>query len=70
MASEGKRNRCCRRGIEGMRMMRQKNGKTFGLTLDEETVDRRGNRGIPVFSRSRPTKSEQLQRRAANFYHD
>jgi hypothetical protein len=70
MAGEGKRNRCGRGGVEGMRMMRQKNGKTFGLTLFEEMADGRGNRGIPVFSRSCPTESKQLQRRAANFYHD
>src|SRR5205814_10610967 len=55
---------------EGVRMMRQKDRKTFWLTLIEEMADRGDDRGIPIFSRSRPTESKQLQRRAANFYHD
>src|SRR5881398_127455 len=70
MASEGKRNRCCGRGIEGVRMMRQKDRKTFWLTLVEELAYCRGNRDIPVFSRSRPTEAKYLQRRATDSDHD
>ena len=55
MAGERERERRLRRGIERMRMMRQKNGKTFRLALAQELAHGRGNRRISIFPRPCPT---------------
>src|SRR5438552_1853522 len=55
LEAEGKRNRCCCCRIESMRMMRQKDGKTFWLTLIEELAHRGGDSHIPVLAGPRPT---------------
>ena len=55
MAGERERERRLRRGIERMRMMRQKNGKTFRLALARGPRHRLGKRSISIFPRSCPT---------------